>query len=142
MALTGTYQRALDEKRRLPVPKKLKDEFGSEAFDSLYISPGTHRSLSLYSPLGFQRLADRLAAKANHESYLRVFYASSEKVELDGQGRIRIPDRLMEYAGLDKEVVLLGVHDHAELWDSKVWDEFNRQVTAEFDALAQAAFKG
>ena len=60
-------------------------------------------------------------------------------MDFDGQGRIRIPDRLAEYAGLKHETYLLGVQDHAELWDKVTWDEFSQKLTPEFDELARAA---
>jgi len=63
-------------------------------------------------------------------------------VDLDGQGRIRIPDRLSEYAGLRREAYLLGVQDHAELWDRESWDNFVETNTPTFDELATQAYQG
>lgn len=145
MALTGTYVRNLDEKKRLAVPKRLWDEFGEEELKSLYIAPGTDRSLALYSPTEFNNLANQIAQRpANREdvrNYTRLFYARAEKVDLDTQGRIRIPDRLAELAGLQRDVVLLGVHNHAEIWDAKIWEEFLAERGPEFDAIASQAFQ-
>jgi len=139
MALTGTYLRALDEKRRVAVPKRLRDDFGEANLEHLFIAPGTEKSLVIYAPKAFEQLAARLADKASHQNFLRLFYSSSERVDLDGQGRIRIPDRLAEYAGLSREAYLLGVQDHAELWDKAAWDQFVSRTTPEFDHLALEA---
>lgn len=139
MALTGTYLRALDEKRRVAVPKRLRDDFGEANLEHLFIAPGTEKSLVIYAPKAFEHLAARLADKASHQNFLRLFYSSSERVDLDGQGRIRIPDRLAEYAGLCREAYLLGVQDHAELWDKSAWDQFVSRTTPEFDHLALEA---
>lgn len=139
MALTGTYLRALDEKRRVAVPKRLRDDFGEANLEHLFIAPGTEKSLVIYAPKAFEHLAARLADKASHQNFLRLFYSSSERVDLDGQGRIRIPDRLAEYAGLSREAYLLGVQDHAELWDKSAWDQFVSRTTPEFDHLALEA---
>jgi MraZ protein len=142
MALTGTYLRAVDEKKRVAVPKRLRDDFGQSDLNSLIIAPGTEKSLVVYSPQGFEAFAAKLAAGASHQSYLRLFYSSAERVDLDGQGRMRIPDRLADYAGLDREAYLLGVQDHAELWDKNAWDKFVATHTPAFDELAMKAMGG
>lgn len=145
LPLTGTYSRSLDEQHRLAIPKPLRDQFGEEVLSSLYVAPGTERSLSVYSPTAFEQLADKLAGqggnRAEVRNYLRLFYARAERVSLDGQGRMRIPERLMELAGLNKDVVLLGVHDHAEIWNSEEWNAFLTRHAAEFDEMATRAFE-
>lgn len=145
MALTGTYSRSLDEKRRLAIPRKLREQFGGEKIRELFVAPGTDKSLCVYSPDTFESLAARLAERTtNHadiRNYLRLFYARAEEVTLDGQSRIRIPDRLAELAGLQRDVVLLGVHDHAEIWERSAWEEFLNGHSAGFDELATRAFE-
>lgn len=145
MALTGTYPRNLDSKRRLAVPKRLREEFGGDDLRFLYIAPGTDRSLSVYSPVAFDELAQRLAETSTNRgdvrNYLRLFYSRAEKVDLDNQGRIRIPDRLADFAELHREVYLLGVHDHAEIWDVALWDAFLNKLNGEFDLMAEKAFE-
>ena len=147
MALTGTYSRTLDEKQRLAVPKRLRMQFAESGKESarLYVAPESEHSLGLYSPAAFEKLAARLAEKTTNRAevrnYLRLFYARAERVDLDGQGRIRIPDRLVEYARLDHAVTLVGVHDHAEIWDSKLWQEFLEKHTPNFDEMAMKAFE-
>lgn len=141
MALTGTYLRTLDEKRRIAVPKRLKDDFGETNLEYLFIAPGTQRSLVLYSPKAFAKFGDLLAGNPSQQNYLRLFFSSAERVDLDGQSRIRIPDRLSEYATLKREVCLLGVQDHAELWDRDAWDQFVSTNTPAFDELASEAFR-
>ena len=142
MALTGTYLRTLDEKKRVAVPKRLRDDFGEAELESLMIAPGTEKSLVVYSPQGFEGFAARLAAGGSHQNYLRLFYSSAERVDLDGQGRMRIPERLAEYAGLQREAYLLGVQDHVELWDKGAWDAFVTTHTPAFDELAIRALGG
>jgi MraZ protein len=141
MPLTGTYLRTLDDKLRLAVPKRLKEDFGEGDLKYLYIAPGTDHSLVLYGPLAFQRLAERFRNNTQQQNYLRLFYSSAERVDLDGQGRIRIPERLAAHARLQHEAYLLGVQDHAELWDKAIWDEFASRWTPNFDTLAHEAFQ-
>lgn len=144
MALTGTYTRNLDEKQRLAVPKPLRDSFAEESDSKcLYVAPGTEQSLFLYSPTGFKALADRFASQSRSDpstrAYMRLFYARAEQVVPDSQGRVRIPDRLVQLAGLQHEIVVLGVHDHAEIWDKDRWNSFLQQSETSFDELASRA---
>ena len=89
MTLTGTYSRSLDDKHRLAIPKRLREEFSGKESTCLFIAPGTDRSLFLYAPQAFEELAVRLTVKpssrANVRNYLRMFYARAEKVEIDNQ---------------------------------------------------------
>jgi MraZ protein len=145
MPLTGTYERNLDDKQRLAVPKRLKEQFGEGELTSLFVAPGTEKSLFLYSPQAFNTLAAKLSEKATNRveirNYLRLFYAQAEEVPLDSQGRIRVPERLVAFAELKKDLVLLGVHDHAEIWDKDVWSRFLTTSGAQFDQLATQAFQ-
>jgi MraZ protein len=123
----------------------LRDQFDPKDLASLYVAPGTERSLALYSEKAFEALASRFAEKSPNRSevrnYLRLFYARADKIDIDSQGRIRIPDRLLDFAGLKEEVVLLGVHDHAEVWDHALWQEFLSRHESEFDRMASDAFE-
>ncbi|GAB4144354.1 MAG: division/cell wall cluster transcriptional repressor MraZ [Planctomycetaceae bacterium] len=145
MTLTGTYSRNLDDKRRLAVPKRLKEQFGEKDLTSLYVAPGTERSLALYSPEEFEKLSERFGAHSSgrpeYRNYLRLFFARSERVEFDSQGRIRIPEWLVDLAQLKKDVILLGVHDHAEIWDQNLWNEFLTKHVHDFDRMASAAYE-
>lgn len=144
MALSGTFPRSLDDKLRLAIPKRLLEDFGEAGLTHFHFAPGTEKSLLLYSPKGFERLSRRVSRLSNRpqvRAYKRFFYANAEKVELDSQGRIRIPERLVEFAGITREVVILGVHDHAEVWDATAWSDFVAKNSTSFDELATMAFE-
>ena len=145
MALSGTYTRSLDEKQRLAVPKRLCEDFNEPDLKHFYAAPGTDKSLVLYSPAGFERLARKIAKQSSNRvevrNYKRLFYSRAERVELDAQGRVRIPERLVEFAGLSRDVVLVGVHDHAEIWDAAAWESFLKGTEPGFDEMATQAFE-
>ncbi len=145
MPLTGTYTRSLDEKHRIALPKRVREQFGETDLETFYVAPGPDRSLELYSPAGFDRLAEQRSAlsssRADVRAYLRVFYSQAEAVQLDGQGRIRVPERLVGFANLQKEAVLLGVQDHVEIWDQATWQTFLDRQNDRFDDLATTAFQ-
>jgi MraZ protein len=143
MLLTGTFTRAVDEKLRIAIPKPLREVLGS-AGGALYVAPGTDGSLALYTEEALARLAERLAKSSPNaqdvRAFSRLFYARAQSVELDAQGRVRIPPELAQLSGLNKEVVLIGVQDHMELWDRLRWEQYVAQKQEHYDQFAEAAF--
>lgn len=146
MALTGTFNKILDGKRRLAIPKRIKEELVSKEFPQIYVAPGTETALLLFSEKGFEQQAQRLKEYSNNVPeavrYLRLYYSRAEKVEVDSQGRICIPERLAELAILQarQEVVLIGVEDHAEIWSTERWNMYLESHGPHFDEMASQAF--
>jgi len=145
MLLTGTHERSLDEKQRLALPKRFRELIGGEG-QTLFLTPGTDGSLALYAGPAFARMAERLAAQSptalDVRAFGRLLYAQSQSVELDGQGRFRVPPELAQHAELGRECVLIGVGDHVELWDKGRWDAYLAQLQPRYDQLAESALSG
>jgi MraZ protein len=141
--LTGTYPRSLDEKKRVALPRRIREILGEPA--TLYITPGPDQSLWLYTQGALERLAERLdtapATDAEARVFRRLYFAQTEAVDLDKAGRILVPERLVQFAGLSQEVILIGVRDHLELWDASRWQRFVEQHAPRFDSVAENAFK-
>ena len=145
MLLTGTFKRSVDEKQRIAIPKKIRDKFVTSAKpDLIYIAPGTDGSLAMYTEEAFSTLAERIAAASPAEQDVRAFsrllYARAEAVDVDKQGRVRIPTELARLAELKSEAVLVGVRDHLELWDSTRWQAYLSAKQSDYDELAERAF--
>ncbi len=145
MLLTGTFVRTVDEKLRIAIPKRLRDGLIGEGKPELYVTPGIDGSLAIYSPGTLEQLARKLAqsspTKKEVRGFSRLFYARAERVEIDVQGRIRVPRSLADLAGLKKEAVLLGVHDHVEVWDRDRWDSYLTEHARRYDEIAEQAFQ-
>jgi MraZ protein len=141
LLLTGTYERTLDEKLRLAFPRTLREVLVAEK--QLVLTPGTDGSLSLFPGSGFSALAEKLASRSptgqEVRAFSRLLYAQSHSVELDSQGRIRLPAELARLANLDGEVVLLGVGDRVELWNKSRWEAYLAELQPQYDRLAEAA---
>jgi len=138
MLLTGTHPRTLDEKKRLTLPRRLREQLGDP--HTLYVTPGTDESLWLYTQESLERQAETLDQRqAGDEArvFRRLYFARTEAVDVDRAGRILVPDRLLQFAGLEHEVVLLGVRDHLELWDGKRWQEYLERHASGFDSVAR-----
>jgi MraZ protein len=143
MLLTGTYPRALDEKGRMALPKRVRELLKEPPL--LFVTPGPDQSLWVYTEADLERVSGKLdetpATDAEARVYRRLFYAQAEAVDLDKSGRILIPERLAQFAALSKEVVLIGVRDHLELWDATRWQNFVHEHAARFDTVAEKAFE-
>jgi MraZ protein len=144
MLLTGTQPRTLDDKKRLALPKRVREQLGEPG--TLFVTPGPDQCLWLYTQAELERLAEMLdrtpATDAEARVFRRLYFAQTEAVDVDRTGRILIPDRLMQFAGLQHEVVLIGVRDHLELWDGPRWQQYLAANAPRFDAVAEGAFKG
>jgi len=144
MLLTGSYGRVIDEKQRVAIPKRLREAMGLANGGILYVAPGTDESLALYTQSAFESLAGRLdQASPNRRdvrAFVRLFYARAQGVELDSQGRVRIPQDLATLARLEKDVVLLAVQDHLELWSAERWQAYLEEQQGHYDEFAETAF--
>ena len=144
MLLTGTFLRSLDDKQRFAIPKPLRDAFGQSTDLVLYLAPGTDGSLALYSEQVFSQLADQMGNESPNaqeiRAFSRLFYAQAQRVDVDRQGRVRLPTELAQWARLEKEIVLLGVRDHLEIWNRDRWESYLAEKQSQYDELAETAF--
>ena len=116
--MTGEYQHSLDNKGRLFIPAKLRDELG----DVCYITLSMDRCLCAYSSENWKALSDKVSAMPYiKQRKMRPLFAHAARCELDSQGRALIPQNLRDFAGLTQKVTVIGCNNHAELWDSESW---------------------
>ena len=119
-AVTGEYFHSLDAKGRLAVPSRLRDELGSV----FYVTLSMDRCLSAYSSESWQNFSDKVDAMPFvKQRKMRPVFAFGARCEVDSAGRILLPQNLREYAGLKKDVTVVGCNNHAELWDSETWQQ-------------------
>lgn len=116
--MTGEYQHSLDSKGRLFIPAKLREELG----EIFYITVSMDCCLCVYSAENWKCFCEKVSAMPYvRQRRMRPLFAHAAKCELDSQGRILVPQNLRQYAGLEKNVTVLGCNNHAELWDSDAW---------------------
>lgn len=138
----GTHSPRLDEKGRLFLPAKFRDELAA----GLVITKGQERCLYVFPLEEFGRITERLAgapvtAKAVRD-YTRVFFASASDETPDKQGRITIPPPLRTYAGLTKDCVVIGQNTRVEIWDSAAWQAYEAEQEQAFSDLAEEVLPG
>lgn len=131
----GTHFPKLDEKGRLILPAKFRDELA----DGLVLTKGQDRCLVLWPRAEFERYATALRASAQANARVRaltrVFFSSAFDDNMDRQGRLTIPAALREYAGLDRDLAVVGADNRIELWDSANWDQYLAANEADFSEL-------
>src|SRR5262249_60285975 len=105
MLLTGTYPRTLDEKKRMALPKRIREQLGEP--ETLFVTPGPDQCLWVYTQQGLERLADKLdqapATDAEARVFRRLYFAQTEAVDVDKSGRTLVPERLVQFAGCAHE---------------------------------------
>jgi len=138
----GTHAPRLDEKGRLFLPAKFRDELA----EGLVITKGQERCLYVFPTSEFGRLTEALrtapvTAKAVRD-YSRVFFASASDEVPDKQGRITIPPPLRDYAGLTRDCAVIGANTRVEIWDSQAWETYLTVQEPAFSELGEEVLPG
>lgn len=120
----GEYEHTIDEKGRMAVPSKFRDELAKGAV----VTRGLDNCLFVYPMDEWEKLASKLAnlpiAKANTRAFARLMLSGAMDVKLDKQGRVIVPDYLKKYAGISKKVVVTGLYNRLEIWDEATWNKY------------------
>ena len=133
-SLTGQFSHTIDAKGRLFIPASLRKELGQ----TFHVTVGQDHCLSVYSDESWAAFMARLKELSYNEvKKLRALFAYAADCEPDSQGRILIPAKLREYAGLTKEVVVVGSFDRAEIWSAERWAAIENEAFSS-GALEQA----
>jgi len=130
----GEFFHTIDDKGRLTLPSKWRTDLGH----GVVVTRGVDKCLFVFTSPDFEKLAERIAAlpmtQVEAREFSRHFFSGAADVELDKQGRILIPQNLREYAGLNGEVIVVGVNQRAEIWSAKAWPE----VRSSFESHAMS----
>jgi transcriptional regulator MraZ len=135
--LLGQHEHSLDDKNRLTLPARLREQVG----DRVVVTLGLDGCLDAYAADDWERAARRIAELDELSRETRVirrhFFAQAVTAELDKQGRMVLPAPLLEAAGIEREVTVAGVHDHLEIWDRTRWREHLREVEGSAGHVAE-----
>lgn len=133
----GSYVHNLDDKGRLVIPSKMREELGYKA----YILKGFDGALSIYKESEFARLVEEIKSlpfhKRNSRAYLRVQLASVCELDIDKQGRALLPTSLLAKYKIGKEVIVIGALDHIEVWNVKDYQEYESNADKSFEDIAE-----
>jgi MraZ protein len=133
----GEYEHSLDDKGRLAIPARFREELGEKVF----ITRGFDRCLMGFTQVRWEKLAedlDRLTlAQSDARNLRRFLFANAAEGEFDRQGRVIIPQNLREHAGLEEQVVLAGMNTYFEIWSRGRWDDVINALNENGGALAE-----
>ena len=138
----GTYTPRLDDKGRIFLPAKFRDELA----EGLVVTRGQERCLYVWSMEEFNKLTERLretsVTSKSARNYVRMFFAGASDETPDKQGRITVPPMLRGYASLERDCIVIGAMNRIEIWDAASWQTYSDQQEQAFADLSEEVLPG
>ncbi|MCR1933237.1 division/cell wall cluster transcriptional repressor MraZ [Clostridium tepidum] len=132
----GEYNHSLDTKNRIIIPVKFREELGK----NFVLTKGLDGCLYVYPKSQWEILQKKLETlpltNKNARAFVRFFFSGAHELELDKQGRTLIPQNLLEYGKIKKEIVSIGVSNRIEIWSKEKWEEYNNS-NIDYDSIAE-----
>ena len=136
----GEFHHSIDEKGRLIIPSKFRNELGKK----FIVTRGIEECLFVYSLEEWNNMVSTLKelpfTRKDARTFMRMFLSGATECELDSNGRINIPSPLINYASIKKDCVVIGVNDRLEIWSNDKYDEFFNTNIERFDEIAENLF--
>ncbi|MCK4403557.1 MAG: division/cell wall cluster transcriptional repressor MraZ [candidate division Zixibacteria bacterium] len=140
----GRYSSTIDSKRRLKLPKKLREAVLPSSNDNFVIGPGYDGCIFLYPTDEWAKQEEKLrnlkVDLAEHRFLERVFVPESEDARIDRVGRLTISQRLLDFAQIKKDILILGILSRIELWAPQVYQKYREQYKQSYEEAAEKIF--
>ena len=137
----GEYHHSVDDKGRLIIPSKFRDELGTK----FIITRGIENCLFVYSMVSWEKIVNKLETlpftKKDARAFIRFFLSGASEAEFDKQGRINITSPLISYANITKECVVIGTGDRLEIWSEESWNDFFTSAKDSMSDIAENLFE-
>ena len=134
--LIGEYEHTLDQKKRVSLPKVFRGAMGKK----IIVTRGLDHCLYAYSRAAWEGLAKKLQSLSmvnpDTRGFNRFMLSGAAEIDVDGVGRILIPEHQKTFAGLKRRIVFAGISDHVEIWDSDAWNTYKTQIEKNADKMA------
>jgi len=139
-AFRGSYEHAIDHKGRISIPARFRRQLSGDAEETFVILRGLESCIALYPSDEFRRLDERLRGRSfsdeNNRRYQRMMLFDSRDETLDAQGRIALPPRLIAHAKLAKDVLIVGLLDHLEVWNPELFESYLQSSNRSYEEIA------
>ena len=137
----GEYQYALDTKGRISLPQKLRKNIDMPGDQVFVVTRGMDHCLLLYPQLVWNQIAEKIEAlnfigSSDHRAFIRIFLSWANEIELDRQFRLNIPQRHRDFAGIEKDAVILGLLDKIELWSPERFENYQETTQSDYEGVA------
>ena len=137
----GEYHHSIDDKKRLIVPAKFREQLGEQ----FIITRGIENCLFAYPIANWEKITQKLETlpftKKDARQFVRFFLSGATMAEFDKQGRVNITAPLIDYAKIQKDCVIIGTGDRLEIWSSEAWDEFFNSAKDNMSDIAENLFE-
>lgn len=137
----GEYHHSIDDKKRLIIPAKFREQLG----DEFVITRGIENCLFAYPKENWDKITQKLESlpftKKDARAFVRFFLSGATMAEFDKQGRVNITQPLIEYAHITKDCVVIGTGDRLEIWGSEEWDKFFNSAKDNMSDIAENLFE-
>lgn len=144
-AFKGSYEYSIDSKGRINIPAKLKKSVSPEANEMFTITRGFEKCLYVYPQDEWNKLEDSIRAltptNSQHRFFMRLLLEQAVESTLDGQSRITIPKNLLLFAGIENEVLILGVLEHIEVWNPGDYKKYLASQEKSYEEVAQTVLQ-
>ena len=138
----GTYEPKLDEKGRLILPARFREELEP----GVVITRGQERCLYVFTTADFEEMHERIrqapVTSRQARDFLRLFLSGAHPEVPDKQHRVTLPSQLRTYAGLDRELTVIGAGNRAEIWDTAAWNSYYSEQEAKFAEITEEVIPG
>lgn len=140
MFFIGTYNHSLDEKNRVILPSKLRDKLCDKDNPTIYVTLGLDKCIAIYPAETYEAIASRLSKASSLEGdnrgYKRTFFSNSYDITVDRQGRVPLSKELCSKCSVKRDVVIIGVDDHVEIWDRDLYAAMSEQNDENYESYA------
>lgn len=134
----GEYRHTIDEKGRLSVPKKFRNDLEK----GLVITKGLDGCLFVYTNSEWEKMSIKLNSlpltNKNAREFKRHMTSGAMDLEMDAQGRVNLPEYLRDFAGIKKNIVVAGVAERIELWDEELWNKHESEISGKTEEIAES----
>lgn len=132
----GEYNHGVDNKNRIIIPSKFREELG----ESFILTKGLDNCLYIYPMEEWKILEEKLRklplTNKDARAFVRFFFSGANEISIDKQGRALIPQNLIKYANINKDIVSIGVATRIEIWGREKWEEYN-DTNIDYEQIAE-----
>lgn len=137
----GEYEHTIDKKGRLIVPARFREIFKERYSEKFYVTRGLDKCLFLFTEEDWKtqekKFKELSFTREESRKFNRLYFSSACEVVCDMQGRILVPQYLLDYAGIKEDVMIVGVSDRVEIWSKEKWQQFFGSSIDSFETLAE-----
>ena len=137
----GEYEHTIDKKGRIIIPSKFRESFKEYDINKLYITRGLDKCLFVFTENEWKTQESKFKSvsftKSEARKFNRLYFSGASELEFDRQGRILIPKYLKDFAGIKRDVMLIGVSNRMEVWSKEVWQQYYTSSKDSFEEIAE-----